>query len=222
MQLVTKRTGRQRSWERDRQRKRERTILSLAERGASQVMENVDGIVHKSFPESDAQPVGSVESLCPPPVLVRSSEVLWLVFAEFLDCIPSVVRAAEQSFTEVHVQHPEDTFSCSRKSSPRFRSARTALFIAPRSTFTHKVRGTTAPEVYGKTNLPSEESGLRLWRRSGALNLPPSCAARAHRGSSSTPGRRSCRCLTSRKYEVFCLTLVSQPHDPVGVLHTFS
>ena len=47
-------------------------------------------------------------SVCPPPVPVRSSEVLWLVFAEFQDSIPSVVRAAEQSFTEVRVHHPED------------------------------------------------------------------------------------------------------------------
>ena len=124
----------------------------------SQVKENPDGIVPKSFPESDAQPVVSVSSVCPLPTSVRSPEILWFVVTEGLDCIPSVLKAASQFFTEVQVHRPEDIVEdfFFEKVLAAIPVCTHCLFIAPRSTFTHKVRGTTAPDICGKTELSSE------------------------------------------------------------------
>ena len=111
----------------------------------------------KISPESDAQPVESV-SACPGPALSYSSDLLWVVCAELLDSIRFVVKAALQVFSKVQVHRPADSvedfaFEKLLMSTP---GCTHCLIIAPRDTVTHKMRGTTAPDICGMTALSSE------------------------------------------------------------------
>ena len=81
-----------------------------------------------------------------------------MVCAELLDSIPFVVKAASQVFSKVQVHRPADivedfVFEKLLKSIP---GCTHCLIKAPRDTFNHKMRGTTAPDIYGMTALSSE------------------------------------------------------------------
>ena len=119
---------------------------------ASRVKEKSEGFVAKTSPECDSVSV----SVRPGPVPSCSSDLLWLVCAELLDSFP-VVKAASQLFSKVQVFRPADIVE-----DFVFEKLLTLIpgcshcLIGPRDTFNHKMRGMTAPDIYGMTALSSE------------------------------------------------------------------